>query len=551
MLLLLAASSRSAASTLTGELVGHYTNVDEFIMQLQPDSTFRRVRQSASFWAQEYRLGYSTVLPYNTGMVSELRYADVSRVGLTQRTITPYGSLRLTNPVYGLSAAYRPVQQVFETLDAANDTLPPSLKRRLTSRDADLLLSAYVAAPHLPRIDGQFTQRHHFSSAQVGAGTTTQRSIRTSQEFGRATVQAGYSDQLMSTAGRRRLNGRSWTAGLDVSAAPTLRRTASFSYGFLRGDQPSSVGWNHSNNHNFNANAAYRFSDRASLNTGGFYRLSQIHSFRNSTVQDFDAFAYQNFTLRRGVVARVGGGEHSFQDGTKTRPAPYLLSSLSGEGYLRPKWRTHAAATHSTNWLGGLAPTSSEALSIGNSFEVSRSFEAHLDADASVRSGTHELGSQRYSSVVGTGVRMQPLRSFSLNLDGSLQGQGGSVLRPSSRARTGSANLSWQPWRGLSLSAARVVTGAFPNDRPRQYSSAYYGSWRISRQLQVDGNYSKSGVTMTSDNLQGGNRENFGFRITAVATRRLSANFGFQDSGHGQPNETRSVDVTASYRFNL
>ena len=73
----------------------------------------------------------------------------------------------------------------------------------------------------------------------------------------------------------------------------------------------------------------------------------------------------------------------------------------------------------------------------------------------------------------------------------------------------------------------------------------------------MDGNYSGTSsslpatVSTTVGYTTPTSRESYGVRFSAALTRRLSANMGFQDSGRGDPGETRFFDMTATYRFNL
>ena len=547
-LAVLAGPSGVSASSFTADLVGHYGNLDSYVMELQPDSTLKRVRRSTSFWSQEYRAGYSTLLPMRAGLVTELRYLDVSTVGVMDRSTTPYGMLRLTAPILGVSASYQPSKRTFEG-SASGDTAGSDL-RRLTSKFADFQFGAYLAPSRLPRVDVQYNRQHHFAGAEIPEGTSTLRTVRAAQDFGNLAVHAGYSDQANRRDGTGQYESRSWNAGFDLRAPASKRRTGNLSYGYLRGERPRPGGWTGTDNHNLNAYGTYRFSTRSWLNGGGYYRLAQIRSPQRLDVTDYDVYAYHNYATGRGVTTRVGGGEHTFQELGRTRAAPYLTALISADGSPRPGWRGRANFTHSTNWIENRGPSSIESFGLGSTFSVSRTFEARVDAGAGVRSGAIILGSQRYTSVASAGVRMLPLRSLTLGLDGSAQAVGGDLFQPSSQARSGSATLSWQPSQGTTFSASRTVSGAFPHNRPRTYGTALAGSLRLGRSAQLDGNYSNSSTTATTAAAAPG-LETFGFRLAVSLTRRLSTSVGFQDSGHGQPGESRALDVTATYRFQL
>jgi len=548
-LILLASSSSAAAGSFSADLTGHYSNVDNHVMVLQPDSTYRNVRQSVSLWSQEYRAGYSTMLPMRTSLVSELRYLDVSLVGTTDHSTTPYGLLRLTAPIAGLNLSYQPSRRTIENLVADDTTGFQS--QRLVSRFADFQFGAYVAPSRLPRVDAQFNQQHHVADALSSEGTSTHRSLRAAQDFRHLAVHGGYSDQENRQDGTRQVTQRSWNAGFDLRAPAGRRHSATLGYEFLRGERPAQGGWSGSDNHSVNAYGTYRFSGRSWLNGGGYYNLAKIRSPQRLDVKGYDAYVYHNYVAGRGVTTRVGGGEHTYQDRGRTSIAPYLLALISAAGTPRPRWRARTNFTHSTNWIEGGGPSSTESFGVGSEFDVSQMFGAHVEANAGVRTGAVILGPQRFNSVTSGGVRVQPLRGLGLTVDGSSQAVGGSVFAPHFRASSGSITLLWQPSQGTTFSASRSVAGAYPHNQPRTHSNAISGTWRMSRMFQLDGNYSNSSITGATRPVQQAGRETFGFRLNGVLTRRLSTAIGYQETGRGEPGDTRALDVTATYRFEL
>jgi hypothetical protein len=457
--------------------------------------------------------------------------------------------VRLTAPILGMRASYEPSRRTIGVAASGDST--PGEFQSLTSRFADFQFGAYVAPLRLPRVDVQYDRQHHLGDAQVPEGTSTLRTLRAAQDFRLLSLHAGYSDQAEGQDGVRQFSSRTWSAGLDARAPASMRRSASLSYGFLRGERPRPGGWDGTDNHNVNADLSYRFTSRSWLNGGGFYRLSQVQSPQRLNLQDYDVYAYHNYAIGRAISTRVGGGAHTFQQQGRTNRAPYLLALFSADGRPRPRWRGRANFSHSTNWIENGGPSSIESFGLGSTFDVSRTFEAHVDGGASARSGPVILAPQRYSAVTSGGVRMQPLRSLSVGLDGSSQTNGGALLHPRFRARTGSANVSWQPSRGLTLTASQSVAGAFPYNQPRTHSTALSGTWRMSRAVQLDGNYSNSSVTGAATPIPQGGRETFGFRLAGALTRRLSTTIGYQESGRGEPGESRALDVTATYRFEL
>lgn len=547
-LALAAAPTRAPAATFTGDLNGRYSSIAQYVTVIGPDGTSRRVRQSAALWSQEYRAGYSTALPMRTSLVAEMRYLDVSSVGRADHATTPFGLLRLTGPILGVNMSYQPSRRTFEA-NVSGDTVPEW--QRLTSRFADFQFGAYVAPRRLPRVDFQYNKQHHFADSQSPEGSSILRTLRAVQDFRILTVNGGYSDQANRQNGTGQIASRTWNAGFDLKAPAGRRHTANLSYAYLRGERPVPGGWNGSDNHNINAYGTYRFTRRSWLNGGGFYRLSQIRSPRDLNVVDYDAYVYHNYASGRVLATRLGGGQHTFQDLGRTRNAPYLLATASAVGTPRPRWRGRANFTHSTNWVEARGPSSSESFAAGSTFQVTRTFDAHVEVSASMRSGAVILGPQPATASTSAGVRLQPLRSVSFTLDGASQTGGAALFSPRFRARSGSATLLWQPTRRMTLSASRSAAGAFPNNQPRTYSTAIAGTWQASRRFQLDGNYSNSSVSGATRPVSNVGRESLGFRLNGSLTRRLGTAVGYQVSGRGAPGELRALDVTATYRFEL
>jgi hypothetical protein len=84
-----------------------------------------------------------------------LRFTDVNYVGSASSERTPYGSLRLMHPEYGVSATYRPITTV-GSVGAGNAGAPTDSSGttlEFTARRREATVFAYLAPRRLPRLD--------------------------------------------------------------------------------------------------------------------------------------------------------------------------------------------------------------------------------------------------------------------------------------------------------------------------------------------------------------------------------------------------------------
>jgi hypothetical protein len=538
-------------TTFVAELTGHYTQYQTFAAVLRADSTLGLARQTTSYWTQSYRGALTTMLRERTNLFAEIRYTDVSYVDGSQRNQVPSGLLRLTNPIYGVTASYRPTRSNRQ-ITAPGDTAGTGQRTEQLIRNSDMFLTAYVApSPRLPRVEGQWIQRHQEATETVPAATGTQRMLRATQQFSGLVFQGGYSDQLSRRDGLTRTLARSWDAGASYGGMFGRQNPLQLSYAYQGSELPGRNGWIHNQTHSANANGAWRIDRRQSLDGGGFYRHTELRDGTHSTVQDYDVYGYHHYDLRNGLGTRAGGGMRSFRDTSGVHDSPYVLASISADGMPRPGWRARAGFSHSTNWFGDGPPANSEALDVASTFEFSRTFEVHGLASTAVRTGALQNTTGRYSTQLTGGLSMVPLRSTRLAFDASQQTYGPEMFGVGSRSNTESASLQWNPSRSLSLLLQRSRSGAFPANRPRSTTTSVVGAWRLSRTLQIDGNYMKFEDSQLSTTLARPGSESYGVRIANRFTRRLSALAGYQQANRGRPTESRYLDVSATYRFDL
>jgi hypothetical protein len=550
---LLPVPAGAAENAFTGEMVGHYSSFETFLVTPRSDGTIDRTRQTNSYWSQDYRAGFGAQLMPRTNLFAELRYSDMTYVNGSQRTTAPSGLVRLTAPIYGLTATYRPTRRVNQTslIETGGDTSGTFTRTEQLSRNSDLSLSGYLAPARLPRLEAQWIQRQQFATGFAPAGTGTQRSLRAVQDFGRLMLQAGYADQLSRSDGTQRTLRRTWTGGATYATTFAGHNPMSVDYGFQRGENPGRGGLSRNDSHNLNTSAGFRLTNHSSVDGGGYYRHATIQDGTRTIVRDYDFYAYHRYTFSPSTGSRIGGGQRSYRDTSGVRPSPYLLASISSDGILRPRWRVRAGAAHSTNWLGGGLPSTSDAVNLGSTFDVSRTFNLHLDLQSAARMGLLQTNSGRYGTTATGGFMLVPLRSTSIGFDANLQAYGSSPFVPTSRSATESISLLWRPWSRLNMQMQRSVSGAFPNNRPQQVSTTLTAGWRPTNLLQLEGSYARSdGAAISSAEGQSGS-ESYGLRMMSRITRRLSSSVGIQQANRGRPSETRYFDATASYQFNL
>src|SRR5689334_13287201 len=112
-------------------------------------------------WARAVDASYFTHLSPSLQLASQFRLNQLSYVGHPEKSLTPYGDLRLFSPTFGLTSSYRPTSSTSAF--------------GITTRQREGQFTGFLARPKLPRLDVQWTRRTQEPGDLLPQTTSTTR----------------------------------------------------------------------------------------------------------------------------------------------------------------------------------------------------------------------------------------------------------------------------------------------------------------------------------------------------------------------------------------
>jgi hypothetical protein len=548
--LLSPASSRGDG--LAANLLVQYQSVEQRLMLRNSDGTLKPVTLSREAWFQSYEATQTRHWGDRLNFFGQLRLSDVSTPGRPDRTRTPYGTLRLIHPLFGLIGSYSPTTTTgsFGPSGSLGDIAGgPSLT--VTTRTQQTLLSGYFAPRLLPRVDLSYTRSHRNRDLLSAPETGTNRRANLAYDRGPLSLHGSYTDLARATpTGRGELLQRSYAAGGGLHLAPSRTSGLQLQYDF---SQTGRTARDRTRSHSATLNGDLRASKVSSWNLFYALRRTQANAIAiGGDLLDHEGSLLYNHRMSRLAKLTAGGGLRTDRSVEVTRSSllRYATAVVAADGDLRHGWRGQASAAHTSNWLPGHAPYSVETYRLGTHMKLRQGLE--LDGDYNVGTNTdtllHGLRAVRQASL---GLRATPLRGLLLTASSHTYQAGGGILRTAARSRASSLDVRWRPVTGLELSANLSRAGALPKNDPRSTTQLYGLTWTAGRSFQAWGTYSRSNQSRrdVSSISQLSGHDVLTARVLANVGRawNLSAGYNVADPGHS--NQTRQVDAAVTKSF--
>ncbi len=553
----LAATAAQAQGGLAGHLQVQYQKVEQSTRLLQPDGTLRESRLERESWIQNYEVNHSTRFGDQWNLYSQLNLTDLSYVGRPEGSRTPSGTLRLVHPAFGLSGSYRP-STTTTTFGPAGlggvglDTLQDRAPSRLTTKNQEATLAAYLSAAKLPRLDLSWIRRHREQGAASPGETGITRSARLSYDAGPLNVRGGYGDIAREPAGsaapqtfQRAMDGG---AGLRLGGAGALSGTLQYDFSASRRGESAGPS-NRTRMHAALLGGDLRRSGRSGLSLNYSYRRTEIRDHVPASLDDHEGTLLYNYAPTRSSRLAGVGGVRTLRAGSESGLQRYASFIASADGTVRPQWTGVASASHVTNWDPGRGPYSIETFHVGSRFRLAQGLELTPDAQVSVN-GDSAARDSRVVSQLAAGLLVAPLRGISCRYSDRFYRAGPGLGGARAESRSTTLDLRWKPVPTLELAGSYGVTGAFPRNDPRLSTRQLNLSWIPSRGFQLTGNYSRSDQSRgggVANQLRG--REILGTRVLASLTRSTLLSLGLHQSDPHRASFARQVEATVTQSF--
>jgi hypothetical protein len=494
------------------------------------------------YWSRYLDANYSTRLNPSLQLTSQFRIDMVNLSGQLEKSVTPYGLLRLTHTNAGISGSLRPTQLTSVT--------------GLTTKQQEAQITGFIAPNRLPRFDLEWTQRHQLIGERVAGQTGTTRNGRMSWTVGVLDLRGDVGDIAISgglESTTRRTQQQNWDAGAGVRTGhANWNLNANFDMGEIRRNELSGTS-NLNRTQTANTTFSQRLSHKTDWNlTYEFRATSQPSSEDAQTIATHDGAATMNYRPTRGTQIMGAFGVRPVTSPTgSTATLGYTLLSATAQGRVRAGWTGIASAAQSLN-----RQADSRSYWVGTYHGGSRLILApglNLDVDATVTdNGDTAVTDQRVASQGMAGISMTPLRRlvFTFNLRGYRAGP--NLGQPVARSTSRNFDLRWRPWNSMDLGASVARSGALPKGDPTLTTKQLFAHISPGSRLQVDLNYSNSDqFRRDAGTAKLPGREVWSGRLLAGLGRTWRISGGGALSDPGKPTRSRQFDVSLSARLGV
>ena len=491
------------------------------------------------YWSRNLDATYAKQLNSSLQMATQFRFNMVSLAGRPDRSVNPYGSLRLTHTYAGISGSYRPV----EVTNAAG----------FTTNQRESQIVGFVAPRLLPRVDVEWTRRFRLASNQAPEQTGITRSGRLTWTRGVLDVRGGMGDISIQgvDATKTRTSQQNWDAGLGLRTGHgRWNLMANYDLGEVRNNALSGA-TDKTQSQTGNVLFTHHFAPRADWNLSYQYRVVAQPSGQGSQhIVTHDGSATWNYRPSRGTQMLAAFGLRPVTSSTGvTTTLGYTTISATANGRVRAGWTGIGSVTQSLNrqpdsrayWVGTYRGASQLTLARG----------LLLDLDATViANGDTAVTNQRIASQGLVGVSAIPLRRLTIAF--SLRGYraGPNLGQPVARSTSRSLDLRWQPRNGLDLGGSVARSSALPKGDPTLATKQLFAHLAPGSRLQVDLNYSISDEFRRDagiSNLPG--REVWSGRLLLGLGKRFRISTGGAVADPGMPTHSKQFNVELSTRL--
>lgn len=548
------APAEATQEGLSAKLAIQFQRVEQDGMSMGADSLQRRFTTTRSLWLQTYELNHSARIGERLRVLSQFRLTELDYVDRPEGSRQPYGSLRLTHPLFGFTGTHRPTTTTGTFPGRAfAEGSPESLDtRKITTRDRESALLGYLSLPRAPRVDVSWVRRSRDADLFSAGGASVTRNARASYEIGPLRVNGGYHDILRDAPGPEgeTRDQRSLSGGAGLRLVPSSISSLDFAYDVYDTrralDTPDP---DRSRSHVAAFTGSYRPSARTTWSSYYGYRRSEVAAGNDTTFDDHNATVSVTHSPIRVVQLTGSGGLRTQRVTGRADLIRYASALASAAGRVRKGWQGSASVSHTSNWSDERSAYSIQIARAGSVFDLLRDLRFRTDTQVSANSDSAARGRGTVGTWSGT-IEATPWRSLRAELSAQRYQTGPGLFVIRSRSASESVRLQWTPLAAFQLMGYVSRTGALPDNDPRLTTTQLSLRWSPVSQAQLTGSYMKSEQSRTSavaEQLSG--REIYSMQLTLALgpTARLAA--GFSTADPESDFTSRQYDVTFTKRF--
>lgn len=492
-------------------------------------------RGTSEIWYQSYQFDHSFHLNPTTEFQSQLEYRHQRLDGGNGINRLPRGSLRLSNPEYGVFGSYRPSF----TRDA----------RAGEFRTNETLVTGFWARPGLPRLDVDWTRRERDNGATLGHN----RAARMSWNVGTLSLRGGLGNQSEKVDGQEsRETQRFADFGSSWHFAPLPRATVTVAYDFSRNRTGRTDEKAVNTLHGTSLTGGWQANRWSDVSLSYIFRYTSVDARSRLLLRDHDGSALYNIHPLPGTLVSLGGGLRTNREVGGESLIRYVTALATAEGPIRPGLTGLLSAAHSSNWQEGGGDFTADSFRGTARCRVREGLEATGDLIFS-SVGDTARATEKFSTQASVGLTARPLPPLSISLSGQEYRRGEGWFQADNRSWSNRAEVSWRPARAFDTRAewSRSIPLAGGVASPKYTTQMYSVRWSPGARLQFDTVWQRSSSSRTGTNSGGSltGREVMSSRVLWALTRRWRVNIGFSQADPGRSTHVRQVDATVTWRI--
>ncbi|MBI5710476.1 MAG: hypothetical protein HZC42_09265 [Candidatus Eisenbacteria bacterium] len=550
----LAGAAPAHAQGLKGFLQVQFQRVEQN-QTVMVDGVPRQVKLTRESWVQTYELDHVAQVRQNLSLVSQLRWIESTRPGSADRSRTPFGSMRLGHPLFGLSGSYRPITTTSSISGGAPGFLEPGTpapSRAVTTRNQEMQFAGYLAMPKLPRLDASWTRRHRNGDALFKEETGITRVANLNYDAGPAYVRGGYNDLARDGGGfsARTILQRNVEGGTGVRLSPAAAVSLALSYDFSQSQRGDASGRNtRSRSQTASVSGGVRQSPKSDWSLSYAWRRAESPGTTRANLDGHEGSLSYNLQATRRVRFTTGTGLRTESLRDRRQLVRYANAVLSADGDIVHNVRASTSLAHVTNWLPSHSPYSVESWHSGARARLREGLELTDDLVITANGDTAALDT-RVVTQNSLGLQATPLRSLTVALYDRRYHAGPSLLGTSADSRTLALDVRWRVVPSLELTTNASRTGLLPANDPRTSTVALGLRWNPSARFQFAGNYTRTGgSSRLADAALISGREFLTGRVLAGLSRTVTLSAGTSVADPGRASRSSQLDALLTKSF--
>jgi hypothetical protein len=545
------AAGGARALPIGGRASLQFQHVDQNGLVFYPNGIIRDTSIVREFWSQSYQFHHVASFARNFNLFSQVEFVDESYTDRPHVSQTGTATMRLSHPLFGIAASYRPSFSKVTALSLGQPGVVGEFRPTRAHNDQATVTANFVP-PGLPRLDLAWVRQQQSVDGSDVKPTTTARNANLAYATGPMEVHAGAGDQRgdPGTGGPQLSVRRHGDAGFGLHGDPLAALSLGLTYDLNLFETLIPTGpTNRSVGHTGTLSSSWRASQHTGVDLAYSYRTSRQTGGVTSEQATHDGALTVAYRPNPVATASAGGGFRTLNAARAALLERYLSASASAAGRIRTAWRGSASLTQTTLWDPDQPVRTNESANIATSIRASKDFLIGGNLTSGLNSDP-TVGKGRWATDASVNLTASPLRRLQFIAGARTTKSAIAPLGSSPGTNSNDLQAHWFPSAGIDF-AGGITHSHSTLDRGAGSTTLNARlALRPGTRLTVTGTYARSNVTSQiagTSQLQG--REVFTGEMGLALSRTLSVGGTVNLVNIHAPNFSRQYDLTLTKEF--